>query len=67
MVVMNFVLSSCWIIEKHDEGIVRFYHENQDMLAYQQYQAAKNDPEYFMQLALMAYRYYKEGEGKVLH
>jgi hypothetical protein len=38
----------------------RFYHENQDMFLYQQYQAAKNDPEYFMQLVLLACRHYED-------
>jgi len=46
----------------------RFYQETKNILAYQQYEAARNDPEYFMQLILLAYRYYEgEGDGRVLH
>jgi len=38
----------------------RFYQETHEILAYPQYQAAKNDPEYLMELVLLAYRYYKD-------
>lgn len=45
-----------------------FYQETQDMLAYEQYQAAKNDPEYFMELIILARKYYEEeDEGRILH
>ena len=45
-----------------------FYQASHEILAYQQYEAAKNDPEYFMQLVLAAYRYYKDEEGeKIWH
>ncbi len=56
-------------IQKPYERLVdRFYQETHDILAYPQYQAAKNDPEYFMQLVLLAYKYYEdEGEARVLH
>jgi hypothetical protein len=56
-------------IQKSYEKLVdRFYHENQDMLAHQQYRAARNDPEYFMQLILLAYHHYKNlRAGAVLH
>lgn len=56
-------------IQKSYEKLVeRFYQENQDMFAHQQYQAAINDPEYFMQLILLVYRHFEyEGAGGVLH
>lgn len=48
--------------------VKRFYRETHEFLAYQQYKAAINDPEYFMQLILLACHYYKdESEGGVLH
>jgi hypothetical protein len=47
-------------IQKPYQRLVdRFYYENQDMLAYQQYQASKNDPEYFMQLVILALHHYE--------
>ena len=56
-------------IQKPYERLVdMFYKETHELLAYQQYEAAKNDPEYFMQLVLLAYRHYEdEGAGGVLH
>ena len=37
----------------------RFYHENQDLMAPGQYEAAKKDFEYFTTLVEMALEYYK--------
>ena len=46
----------------------RFYQETHEILAYRQYQAAKNDPEYFMQLVAAAYRHYEEeAKEKIFH
>jgi hypothetical protein len=39
--------------------IDRFYHENRDMMAPKQYEAAKKDFEYFTTLIEMALEYYK--------
>jgi rubrerythrin len=39
--------------------IDRFYHENKDMMAPGQYEAAKKDFEYFTTLVEMALEYYK--------
>jgi rubrerythrin len=39
--------------------IDRFYHENRDMMASGQYEAAKKDFEYFTTLVEMALEYYK--------
>ena len=45
-----------------------FYQETHDILAYQQYKAARSDPGYFAQLIMVAYRYYEEeSAGKVIH
>ena len=38
----------------------RFYHENEDMIPPQQYEAAKNNFEYFMRLVDLAMAYYRE-------
>lgn len=52
----------------YESLVERFYKETHEILAYQQYQAAKNDPEYLMQLVLLAYRYYEaEGKDRVFH
>ena len=52
----------------YEKLVKRFYKETHEILAYQQYTAAKDDVEYFMQLVLLACHYYKdEGETGVLH
>ena len=38
----------------------RFYHENDDMIPPQQYEAAKKDYEYFMRLVDLAMAYYRD-------
>ena len=40
----------------------RFYQENEEMMAPQQYEAAKKDFEYFMRLVELALAYYQGGE-----
>ena len=56
-------------IQKPYERLVdRFYRETHEFLAYQQYKAAKEDPEYFMQLVLLAHQHFKDEDiGKALH
>jgi len=66
------------LIEPHLEGdgekgratyrdlVGRFYHENEEMMAPQQYEAAKKDFEYFMRLVDLAIAYYQEEDG-VIH
>ncbi len=52
----------------YERLVDRFYQETCEILAYQQYEAARNDPEYLMQLVVLAYHYYKDEEsGGVLH
>jgi hypothetical protein len=54
--------------DSYERLVDRFYQETHEILAYPQYQAAKNDPEYLMQLVLLAYHHYKdESVGRVLH
>ncbi len=38
----------------------RFYKENNDIMAYPQYEAAKSDPKYFMRFILWAYCIYRD-------
>ena len=46
----------------------RFYHENQDLMAPGQYEAAKKDVQYFTTLVEMALEYYKpEADGLEKH
>jgi hypothetical protein len=40
----------------------RFYQENEDLMAAQQYRAAKKDYEYFIRLVELALAYYREGD-----
>ncbi|MFA5181396.1 MAG: hypothetical protein WC405_08760 [Syntrophales bacterium] len=44
----------------HEQLLNRFYEENEDLIAIQQYKAAKKDYEYFMQLVDLAYHYYSD-------
>jgi len=44
----------------------RFYAENEDMMSPQQYEAAKQDIGYFMQLVDLAYWFYTEENVKAL-
>ena len=44
----------------YERLVDRFYQETHEILAYQQYQAAKSDPEYLMQLIIVAYHYYED-------
>ena len=37
-----------------------FYKETHEILAYPQYEAAKNDPEYFTQLIILALHHYED-------
>ena len=41
-----------------------FYSENEEMMAPQQYEAAKKDFEYFMRLVELAYHYFEDVEGR---
>ena len=41
-----------------------FYSENEEMMAPQQYEAAKKDFEYFMRLVELAYYYFENMEGR---
>jgi len=43
----------------HEQLLNRFYEENEDLMAPQQYEAAKQDYEYFMRLVDLAYYHYK--------
>ena len=48
----------------------RFYEENNELMAYPQYEAAKDDPKYFLGLVQLACQFHEEDEteGKeVLH
>ena len=49
--------------EAYDELLDDFYEEYQDMMAPQQYSAAKNDPDYFLVLIQLAY--YDQEYGNV--
>lgn len=52
----------------YERLVDRFYRETHEILAYQQYEAARNDPAYFMQLVILACHHYEdEGAGRVLH
>lgn len=42
----------------HEQLLNRFYDENEDLIAIQQYKAAKKDFEYFMQLVDLAYHHH---------
>jgi hypothetical protein len=44
----------------HEQLLSRFYEENEDLIAIQQYKAAKQDYEYFMRLVDLAYHYYAD-------
>lgn len=48
----------------YEDLVDRFYQENEEMMAPQQYEAAKKDIEYFMQLVDLAYHYFEDMEGK---
>lgn len=52
--------------ETYWDLVDRFYQENEEMIAPQQYEAAKKDFEYFMRLVDLAMAYYRDGveEGK---
>ena len=43
--------------EAYQELLDGFYEEYQDMMALPQYEAAKNDPDYFLVLIQLAYHY----------
>lgn len=50
----------------HEQLLNRFYEGNEDLIAIQQYKAAKQDYEYFMQLVDLAFHYYldrRQGAG----
>ena len=50
-------------VEKAFQKLVdRFHQENEDMMAPQQYEAAKKDFEYFLQLVDLAYCYFEDME-----
>jgi hypothetical protein len=57
-----------WIEKTKDEYaalVDRFYQENEDNMAIQQYEMAKSDFEYFMRLVDLAEAYYSDGvEGE---
>lgn len=42
----------------HKQLLNRFYEENEDLIAIQQYKAAEQDYEYFMRLVDLAYHYH---------
>lgn len=46
--------------EQYNELLNKFYKENQDILASQQYEAAKKDFEYFLRLLELAIAYWKK-------
>lgn len=48
--------------DAYQELLDGFYEKNQDMMAPQQYEAAKKDFEYFMRLVDLALAYYQEEE-----
>jgi Tfp pilus assembly protein PilF len=48
--------------EAYHELLDGFYEEYQDMIAPQQYEAAKDDPDYFIALIQLAYYYQNQGE-----
>jgi len=45
----------------HEQLLNKFYEENEDLIAIQQYKAAKQDYEYFMRLVDLAFHYYLDG------
>ena len=45
----------------YEDLVDRFYQENEDMMAPQQYEAAKKDVEYFMRLVDLAMAFYRDG------
>ena len=44
----------------YEDLVDRFYQENEEMMAPQQYEAAKKDVEYFLRLLALAMAYYRE-------
>ena len=55
---MGSDIESIRMAEKAFQQLIdRFYQENEDMMAPQQYEAAKKDFEYFMRLVDLAYHY----------
>jgi hypothetical protein len=49
----------------HEQLLNQFHEENEDLIAIQQYKAAKQDYEYFMQLVDLAYYYHANMVNKV--
>ncbi len=50
--------------------VQRFYQDNSELMAYPQYEASQEDPEYFLSLVVSACEYHKKEEkenAKVLH
>jgi hypothetical protein len=64
--LMGTDIESIRMAEKALEQLVdRFYQENEDMMAVEQYKMAKKDFEYFMMLVDLAVAYYRDGgEGE---